>query len=160
MASGPPAVQTNPIVRTQGASSVHCPAQLVVIGPLLQCFHAVHQLRCQPRICRCCILQGGPACLTSVSDAEQKDQQPSSGSNPPLSLLDKSSAAATTAPSTGSTLLSMEADSDTLTITSGNKVGTSHLPEQLHELNLPLHSYHSVVVARRAGRWVSQSCVS
>lgn len=70
----------------------------------------------------CCVLQRGPACLTGASDAEQKDQQPSADSKAPLSLLDKGSAAST-APSAGSTLLSLEADNDTLTLTSNSKVG-------------------------------------
>lgn len=70
----------------------------------------------------CCALQGGPACLTGASDAEQKDQQPSADSKAPLSLLDKGSAAST-APSAGSTLLNLEAENDTLTLTSNSKVG-------------------------------------
>jgi hypothetical protein len=60
--------------------------------------------------------------LTGTSDAEQKDQQPSSDSNQLVSLLNKSSSAPAAA-SSGSTLLSLEADSDALTLTCSSKVG-------------------------------------
>jgi hypothetical protein len=55
------------------------------------------------------------------SDAEQKDQQPSSD-NSARSLMDKSSAPVAAAPSNGSTLLTMEADNDALTFSSSAKV--------------------------------------
>lgn len=66
-------------------------------------------------------LQGGPGSLMAASDAEQKDQQPSAD-NSARSLMDKSSASVAAAPSSGSTLLTMEAGNDALTFSSSAKV--------------------------------------